>query len=124
MKIKDLNLMFEILKSNHITFDGKCHDCRASVSVNIDRDPDGKVTVDGGAIYWVQTGPSPDDKDFFLKCDKCFKKNPELRNYMPCEVYSRVVGYLRPVNQWNEGKRQEFKARKKFQQTLKEKDTE
>jgi len=27
------------------------------------------------------------------------------------EVYSRVVGYLRPVNQWNEGKQEEFKDR-------------
>ncbi len=30
------------------------------------------------------------------------------------EVYSRVVGYLRPVNQWNEGKVEEFKQRKTF----------
>jgi ribonucleoside-triphosphate reductase len=30
------------------------------------------------------------------------------------EVYSRVVGYLRPVNQWNEGKVEEFKLRKTF----------
>ncbi len=29
-----------------------------------------------------------------------------------CEVYSRVVGYLRPVNQWNSGKREEFRMRK------------
>ncbi len=32
----------------------------------------------------------------------------------PSEVYSRVVGYLRPVNQWNEGKVEEFKVRKTF----------
>lgn len=31
-----------------------------------------------------------------------------------CEIYSRVVGYLRPVNQWNKGKQAEFKVRKKF----------
>jgi anaerobic ribonucleoside-triphosphate reductase len=31
-----------------------------------------------------------------------------------CEVYSRVVGYLRPVSQWNRGKQQEFKDRKMF----------
>jgi len=31
-----------------------------------------------------------------------------------CEVYSRVVGYLRPVGQWNNGKRAEFEQRKKF----------
>lgn len=31
-----------------------------------------------------------------------------------CEVYSRVVGYIRPVSQWNEGKEAEFKDRKNF----------
>jgi ribonucleoside-triphosphate reductase len=30
------------------------------------------------------------------------------------EVYSRVVGYLRPVKQWNYGKKEEFKMRKTF----------
>ena len=30
------------------------------------------------------------------------------------EVYSRVVGYLRPVNQWNEGKQAEFGIRTHF----------
>jgi len=31
-----------------------------------------------------------------------------------CEVWSRVVGYLRPTAQWNEGKIEEFKDRKLF----------
>jgi len=31
------------------------------------------------------------------------------------EVYSRVVGYFRPVVQWNKGKQQEFKDRKTFE---------
>ena len=31
-----------------------------------------------------------------------------------CEVYSRVVGYLRPVSLWNEGKKEEFKIRKTY----------
>ena len=30
------------------------------------------------------------------------------------EVYSRVVGYLRPVAQWNNGKKEEFSLRKNF----------
>ena len=30
---------------------------------------------------------------------------------IPCEVYSRVVGYMRPVNQWNNGKKAEFDDR-------------
>jgi ribonucleoside-triphosphate reductase len=32
-----------------------------------------------------------------------------------CEVFSRIVGYLRPVSQWNEGKQEEFKDRKLFE---------
>ena len=31
-----------------------------------------------------------------------------------CEVYSRVVGYLRPVSQWNPGKEAEFYKRKEY----------
>jgi anaerobic ribonucleoside-triphosphate reductase len=31
-----------------------------------------------------------------------------------CEVYSRVVGYLRPVDQWNDGKQAEFAIRRNF----------
>lgn len=30
------------------------------------------------------------------------------------EVYSRVVGYHRPVKNWNKGKREEFRDRKEF----------
>ncbi|MFA5047924.1 MAG: anaerobic ribonucleoside-triphosphate reductase [Patescibacteria group bacterium] len=38
-------------------------------------------------------------------------KQPERQ---PCEVYSRVVGYIRPVEQWNPGKQSEFSDRKSF----------
>jgi ribonucleoside-triphosphate reductase len=41
----------------------------------------------------------------FSKCPMCGER---------CEVYSRVVGYLRPVSQWNEGKTKEFEERKTF----------
>ena len=34
------------------------------------------------------------------------------------EVYSRVVGYLRPVKQWNSGKQAEFVMRKEFNVSL------
>ncbi|MFO7677474.1 MAG: anaerobic ribonucleoside-triphosphate reductase [Thermoplasmatota archaeon] len=40
------------------------------------------------------------------------KKLEEKRT--KCEIYSRVVGYMRPVNQWNKGKQQEFSDRKTF----------
>ena len=31
-----------------------------------------------------------------------------------CEVYSRIVGYYRPVSNWNAGKKQEFNDRTTF----------
>ena len=31
-----------------------------------------------------------------------------------CEIYSRIVGYLRPISQWNDGKRAEFDMRKHY----------
>ena len=43
-------------------------------------------------------------------CPTCANNNKTTS----CEVYSRVVGYLRPVNQWNLGKQQEFSDRKTF----------
>lgn len=39
------------------------------------------------------------------------------------EVYSRIVGYLRPVSQWNDGKRQEFNDRVLFKNFDKNKET-
>ena len=32
-----------------------------------------------------------------------------------CEVYSRVVGYLRPVKNWNDAKQSEFHDRTMFE---------
>lgn len=38
-------------------------------------------------------------------CPVCFKRT---------EIFSRIVGYLRPVSQWNDGKKAEFKMRTTF----------
>lgn len=32
----------------------------------------------------------------------------------PCEIYTRVMGYLRPVSAYNLGKKSEFYSRKYF----------
>ena len=44
------------------------------------------------------------------QCPVCEAEGQETS----CEVYSRVVGYLRPVDQWNAGKQEEFRERKTF----------
>ena len=33
---------------------------------------------------------------------------------VPCEVYTRIVGYYRPVSNWNAGKQREYKERVEF----------
>jgi ribonucleoside-triphosphate reductase len=40
--------------------------------------------------------------------------SPIKTKRQPCEVYSRVTGYLRPVQQWNDGKQAEYRCRKEF----------
>ena len=54
------------------------------------------------------------------KNNKTSKKNmDELeKRRTKCEIYSRVVGYMRPINQWNTGKQQEFKDRKVFKNEM------
>lgn len=36
-----------------------------------------------------------------------------------CEIYSRVVGFLTPISQWNRGKKEEFKDRMTYDKIIK-----
>ncbi len=42
----------------------------------------------------------------------------ENKNRQKCEIYSRVVGFLTPVSQWNRGKKEEWKDRKTYDKQL------
>ena len=48
------------------------------------------------------------------KIEKLEKELAEVKG-TECEVYSRIVGYFRPVKQWNNGKREEYSERKTFE---------
>ncbi|MBU3935712.1 anaerobic ribonucleoside-triphosphate reductase [Patescibacteria group bacterium] len=39
------------------------------------------------------------------------KKKVTNSDRSKCEVFSRIVGYMRPVSQWNDGKAEEFRMR-------------
>lgn len=41
---------------------------------------------------------------------------------VPCEVYSRIVGYLRPLQNWNKAKVVEYHERKVYAQPVFEED--
>ena len=55
-----------------------------------------------------------DKLETFLAMTANFFMSPIKTKRTPCEVYSRVVGYLRPVQQWNDGKQAEYNHRKTF----------
>ena len=103
MKLKRMHDLLEE-HDGHVSFDGVCHDCSAGCNIHIRAMKEG-ITITGGSVY------EPEHNKFFLKCDKCFQEHPLLENYQDCEVYARVVGYLRPVAQWNPAKKAEFKDR-------------
>jgi len=95
------------LCKDEVDFSGKCQDCDCEVKVTIKRTDEGFV-VTGGAVYETSR-----DK-FYLKCDECYEREPVLKDFQPCLIFSRIVGYLTPINQWNDGKKAEFSIRKTF----------
>ena len=46
------------------------------------------------------------------------RKKVNKMKEVPCEVYSRIVGYFRPVHNWNTGKKQEFSERIEFSEKM------
>ena len=82
----------------------KCHDCGKILNSQ------GKEIIGGFRLVYDNNG----EKIECFKCKDCFEKNPSLKNFRECEVYSRIVGYLRPVKQWNVGKKEEYADRKEY----------
>lgn len=74
----------------------QCHDCKHEI-------------VKGAEYMPYKVGGQA-----FAKCRSCHEAEPILRNFQEAEVYSRVVGYIRPVKQWNKGKQAEFDDRKEY----------
>ena len=84
----------------------KCHDCGKELKII------GEEIRDGFLLEYENAG----EKMEVFKCKDCFDKNPSLSNFQKCEVYSRVCGYIRPVSQWNIGKKREYAERKEFRE--------
>lgn len=94
---KDKDLIVSL--SNHY-----CHDCKKEIEIK-DRE-----IKNGLLLTYEDRG----ERLKVFKCKECFIRNPGLTNFRKCEVYSRIVGYLRPVQQWNFGKQREFRERKEY----------
>ena len=88
-----------------VEFSGKCHDCGREVNLSSEKLEGDGIKIGGGTLY-------ESSGELFFKCGSCFSADKTLKNHRRCEVYSRIVGYLRPVSQWNSGKLSEFEKRK------------
>ena len=56
-------------------------------------------------------------REQILKQIADLKQQKEKATGTQCEVYSRVVGYLRPVQNWNKGKKEEFAMRRTYERS-------
>jgi len=90
--------------AQNVSLDNKCHDCGIDIKFNEE------VIENGVYLAYDHNG----EKINVFKCNNCYAKNPSLTNFQKCEVYSRVVGYIRPVQQWNNGKKQEYAERQEY----------
>jgi hypothetical protein len=102
--LKRIEKLFIRYKTNKLGFRGLCYDCNKQVTIKADVDDDGKLTIQGGALYFTNWGGT------LMKCDECFNKDKKVHRKI--DVYSRIVGYMRPVDNWNIGKQAEWKRRK------------
>ena len=82
----------------------KCFDCGCDITVEGDE-------IKNGSLLSYNDGQ---EDIFVFKCESCFQENEGIADYKECEVYTRIVGYLRPVKQYNPGKQQEYVERKEY----------
>ncbi len=95
--------MESVTNANNI-MEGKCHDCETKIQFA------GEEIKNGVQLVYDNNG----EKVKVFKCNDCYAKSRVLNNFQQCEVYSRVVGYIRPVSQWHKGKKQEYGERKEY----------
>uniref|UniRef100_A0A6H1ZFW8 Putative anaerobic ribonucleoside-triphosphate reductase n=1 Tax=viral metagenome TaxID=1070528 RepID=A0A6H1ZFW8_9ZZZZ len=91
-----------------IELHGACQSCKDPVDIIIFKNAM-EVEGNGGVIV----GDMWDDKPQF-KCSRCLERDSGMISPTKCEIFTRVVGYLRPIQGFNLGKAEEFRDRKTF----------
>jgi len=81
----------------------ECMDCGREFDIVLERIEPESIEIKNGAIGKRVC-------EYLFKCPECFKEDKNFGQ--DCEIYSRVVGYMRPVSGWNPGKKAEFEQRK------------
>ena len=69
----------------------------------------GKYLFDKRILSWYHLSIEDRQIKFYFFKGDCMKNEK-----CEVEVFSRVTGFFRPVQSWNNGKREEFKDRERF----------
>lgn len=108
----NLDFIVKLLEENgDFNLKGKCIDCGKETTIAVLRTDDSQILIEGGAVFNPPESYGYDSKTV-CKCDACFIIDPKV--HQRTEVYTRVVGYLRPMNQMNPGKLSEVNQRVMF----------
>jgi hypothetical protein len=94
-----------------IIINATCCGCNLPMRITAERVSATEIQVEGGAMFKV-----PDhwqeEEPYLFKCTGCYTQHPAFGHRT--EVYSRCVGYLRPVSNWNGAKQSEFELRRTY----------
>lgn len=89
-----------------VTFE--CNDCGEEFIATLTRVSETELEIEN-AIIGVRKSKSDFADRYVFKCPDCYEKDDYFGD--ECDIYSRVVGFMRPVSSWNNAKREEFKKR-------------
>ena len=100
--------LFNKAETDCIELHGKCQSCEEPVDLVIWK-KGFETEGNGGMIVSAEFDPRPE-----FKCTKCLERDNYRISPTRCEIFTRVCGYLRPIQSFNPGKREEFKDRKTY----------
>lgn len=99
------NLSDRMKDNQFATLHVTCEDCCKPFDINLERTSSNQIDITNGVIG-NRAG------QYLFKCPTCYALDKSFGT--PCDIYSRVVGFYRPVNGWNNAKQEEFKLRKEY----------
>ena len=104
--MKFVKALLEGSGTNCIELIGKCQTCAKEVSILVFK-KGLEIEGNGGIVKGVDERP-------LFKCTECLEKDGGRISSQRTEIFTRVVGYLRPIQAFNKGKIEEFKMRTNY----------
>ena len=104
--IKFIEQLFKESGKPCIDIFGKCQSCKKEVNITIFK-KGLEIFGNGGMIKGNNDVP-------LFKCSECLERDGGMISRTRPEVFSRVCGYLRPVQNFNPGKKAEWAVRKNY----------